>query len=54
MILDCPPEAELSKARRPGRPASFLGKRNGDGDVPHLFGVFGEAIECVSALEPLP
>jgi len=31
------------------------GKRNGDGDVPHLFlGVFGRPIENVSSLEVHP
>ena len=30
------------------------GKRNGDGDVPHLFGVFGRPIGSVSVLEAYP
>ena len=30
------------------------GKRNEDGDVPHLFGVFGRPIGSVSVLEAYP
>ena len=41
-------------APQPDAAAAIGGKRNGDGDVPHLFGVFGEPIGRVSILEAHP